>query len=266
MSSATFAMLNTAKKAAHEAGRFIAQSADRLDVKLIQKKGQHDYVTEIDTRAENHIMDILKEAYPHHGFLGEESGSTPNNNSEFQWIIDPLDGTTNFIHGIPQFAISIALQYRGKLEVAVVYDPIKQEEFSALRGQGAQLNGKRIRVSENKFMEDALIGTGFPFRPDQESIMDMYFAQAKNIAKISAGIRRAGAASLDLAYVAAGRLDGFWEYGLQPWDIAAGILLIQEAGGLVCDPRGGQDFFKQGNVVCANPKLLKALLQELNRV
>ena len=140
-----------------------------------------------------------------------------------------------------------------------------QEEFSALRGQGAQLNGKRIRVSQIKHMEDALIGTGFPFRPDQENIMDSYFAQAKHIAKLSAGIRRAGAASLDLAYVAAGRLDGFWEYGLQRWDMAAGILLIQEAGGLVSDPQGGHGFMESGNIVCGNPKLFKLLLQELNR-
>lgn len=259
------AMLNIAKKAAREAGRFISQSADRVDSTMIANKGQHDYVTEVDTRVENHIIEIIKEAYPSHSFLAEESGSSENQENDYQWIIDPIDGTTNFIHGIPQYAISIALMHKGKLEVAVVYDPIKNEEFTAERGKGAQLNNRRIRVSQIKNMQDAVIGTGFPFRPDQENIMDMYFDQAKNVAKETAGIRRAGAASLDLAYVAAGRLDGFWEYGLQPWDIAAGILLIQEAGGLLSDPKGGSDYLKQGNLVCATPKLFKPLLQLLNK-
>ena len=259
------AMLNAAKKAAHDAGRFIAQSADRLDHTLIEQKGAHDYVTEIDKRAESHIIDIIRDAYPQHSFLAEESGQTDGKDGEYVWIIDPIDGTTNFIHGIPQFAVSIALQHKGKMEVAVVYDPMKQEEFSAVRGQGAQLNGKRMRVSKTKNMSDAVIGTGFPFRPDQENIIDNYFSQAKTIAKETAGIRRAGAASLDLAYVAAGRLDGFWEYGLQTWDMAAGLLLVQEAGGLISDPQGGQDYLKQGNLVCANPKLFKPLLQSLNK-
>ncbi len=263
------ATLNIAKKAAREAGRIIAHSADRIDQGAIERKGPHDYVTEVDLRAEAVIIEIIKEAYPDHAFLGEETGQSASaDNSKGNdnlWIIDPLDGTTNFIHGIPQYGVSIALQHKGKLEVAVVYDPIKQEEFSAARGQGAQLNGKRLRVSQTKNMRDALIGTGFPFRPDQENDMDKYFAQAKLLAKETAGIRRAGAAALDLAYVAAGRLDGFWENGLQVWDMAAGVLLVQEAGGLISDPQGGSDFLKQGKLVCANPKLFKPLLQNLNK-
>lgn len=278
------AMLNIAKKAARDAGRFIAQSSDRLDATMIEKKGAHDYVTEIDKRAEMQIIDIIREAYPDHQILAEESSTAltevsstaldkksastmanAQSKSDYRWIIDPLDGTTNFIHGVPQFAVSIALEYRNKLEVAVIYDPIKQEEFTAARGQGAHLNGKRIRVSATKHMQDALLGTGIPFRADQEKFMEQYFAQAQSIAKESAGIRRAGAASLDLAYVAAGRLDGFWEYGLQLWDMAAGVLLIQEAGGLISDPKGGQEYLKQGNLVCANPKLFKPLLQLLNK-
>lgn len=259
------AMLNIARKAAREAGRFISQSADRLDSNLIQSKGQHDYVTEIDTRSEQCIIDIIKEAYPSHSFLAEESGASGKNNNDYLWIIDPIDGTTNFIHGIPHYAVSIALQHKGKLEVAIVYDPIKNEEFTAARGKGAQLNNRRMRVSQCTQMKDAVIGTGFPFRPDQEHIMDTYFNQAKAIAKETAGIRRAGAASLDLAYVAAGRLDAYWEYGLQEWDIAAGILLVQEAGGLLSDPQGGLNFQKEGNLVCATPKLFKPFLQILNK-
>jgi myo-inositol-1(or 4)-monophosphatase len=259
------AMLNIALKAARDAGRFIVQSSDRIQDSTIQLKGKSDYVTEIDKRAESHIVSIIHDAYPDHHILAEESGSNGNPNSDFQWIIDPLDGTTNYIHSIPHYAISIALTHKNKLEVALVYDPIKGEEFSAVRGKGAHLNGKRLRVSSQKDLQDAVIGTGFPFRPDQENNMDHYFEQAKRIAKATAGIRRAGAASLDLAYVAAGRLDGFWENGLQPWDMAAGILLIQEAGGMVSDEGGGNDFMKKGNVVCANPRLFKPLLQLLNK-
>jgi len=258
------ASTNIALKAAREAGRFIAQAADRLDTNEIARKGQHDYVTETDTKAEAHIIETIREAYPQHSFLGEEFGQSGAEDNDNLWIIDPIDGTTNFIHGIPHYAISIALQHKGKLEAAVIYDPIKNEEFVAARGQGAQLNGKRIRVSQTKVLSDAVIGTGFPFKKDQEPLMDAYFEQAKNIAKATAGIRRAGAASLDLAYVAAGRYDGFWEYGLQKWDIAAGILLVQEAGGLLGEPQGGLDYFNQGNIVCANSKLFKPLLQTLN--
>ena len=261
------AMLNIAVKAARDAGRFIVQSSDRVQDSDIQTKGKHDYVTEVDKRAENHIIEIIKGAYPDHHFLAEESGSAHNNTkpSDFVWIIDPLDGTTNYIHGIPHYAVSIALEHKGKLEVAVVYDPIKAEEFTAVRGKGAHLNGKRLRVTQQKDLQNALIGTGFPFRSDQEHLMDNYFEQCKRMAKATAGIRRAGAASLDLAYVAAGRLDGFWENGLQTWDMAAGILLIQEAGGLISDEVGGHDYMKKGNVVCANPKLFKPLLQLLNK-
>lgn len=260
------AMLNIAQKAAREAGRFILQSQDKLRSVDIKLKGAHDYVTEIDKSAELIIIDTIQNAYPHHDILAEESGlikgkTSTDEASNFCWIIDPIDGTTNFIHGIPHYAISIALEVKGKLEVAFVYDPAKEEEFSALRGKGAKLNGHRIRVRDNKEMSHAVIGTGFPFRPDQENEMDHYFKAAKEVAKASAGIRRQGAASLDLAYVAAGRFDGFWENGLQKWDIAAGALLVIEAGGLISDCRGGNDYLKSGNIVCASPKIFKPLLK-----
>ena len=259
-------MLNIAQKAAREAGRYILQSQDKLKSVDIKIKGAHDYVTEIDKHAELIIVEILQQAYPDHDILAEESGlikgkSKEGENSEYCWIIDPIDGTTNFIHGIPHYAISIALEVKVKLEVAFIYDPEKEEEFSALRGKGAKLNGHRLRVSTNKEMEHAVIGTGFPFRPDQADKMDHYFEAAKAVAKASAGIRRPGAASLDLAYVAAGRFDGFWESGLQKWDIAAGVLLIVEAGGLISDDKGGSNYLQSGNIVCASPKIFKPLLQ-----
>ena len=258
-------MLNTALTVARKTGEMISRAAEQVDMIDVQTKGRNDFVTKVDTAAEEMIVEGLKKRYPNHGFYCEESGLTAGtgDGAEYVWIIDPLDGTTNFIHGIPHFAISIALRVKGQMEVAVVLDPMRKEEFTAVRGRGAQLNGKRMRVTDRKQLEGTLLATGFPFRPDQHAILDTYMAIFKEFAANTAGIRRAGAASLDLAYVAAGRYDGFWEFGLQEWDIAAGTLLIQEAGGLVGDLSGGTTHFKTGNVLCATPKLFKQMAQSI---
>jgi len=249
--------INTAIKAIREAGKIVTKGYDRLDLIKISEKNPKDFVTNIDKASEETIMDILHTAYPTHGFLGEESGTTDGD--EFQWIIDPLDGTTNFIHGLPHFSISIALRVDTTIEHAVIYDPLKQDLFIASRGEGAQKNDKRIRVSSQRSIQKCLLGTGFPFRSPE--YRDKYYEMLKTIAKQSVGIRRAGSAALDLAYVASGQLDGFWEFGLGAWDIAAGSLLIREAGGLVVNPiTGGDDYLQAGHVVAGNPKITKELL------
>ena len=255
-------MVTIALRAAHKAGDIIAQGYEQLDVLKVQNKEANDYVTEIDKASERAIIASLKKTYPDHGFLGEESGHQPGEGegADYLWIIDPLDGTTNFIHGVPHFAVSIACVYRGKVEHAVVYNPISREEFTASRGKGAALNGRRIRVANRINLRGALLATGFPFRQDQMTGLDNYLSMFRSLIGLTSGIRRFGAASLDLAYVAAGRFDGFWEFGLKPWDMAAGILLIQEAGGLVGDFRGGHSHLDKGQVVCGNPKIFKEIL------
>lgn len=256
-------MITIALRAARKAGEIIARSVDRLDIVKFDEKGVNNFVSEVDRNAEQEIIYLLKKTYPDHCFLGEEGGQQGNPDSEYRWIIDPLDGTTNFLRGIPHFAVSIACEYRGQLEHAVVLDPIRREEFTASRGRGAQLNGKRIRVSPRKSLDGALIGTGIPYKNRSEEAIPDYMASLQAVAEKTAGLRRAGAASLDLAYVAAGRLDGFWEIGLSRWDVAGGALLIREAGGLLSDFQGGNTYLESGNIVCGNPKLLKALLQTL---
>jgi myo-inositol-1(or 4)-monophosphatase len=252
-------MLNIAIRAARNAGNIIARSVDRLDQLTVTVKSENDFVSEIDRQAEQEIIYTIRKAYPNHAILAEETGA--HGDDDFVWIIDPLDGTTNFIHGFPQFAVSIGLRHKGRLEQAVVYDPLRQELFTASRGGGAQLNDRRIRVSKHHELDGALLGTGFPFKQQQH--LDAYLETFKALFPMTAGIRRAGSAALDLAYVAAGRLDGFWEIGLNPWDMAAGVLLIQEAGGLVSDFGGGNDFLDTGNIVAANPKVFKAMLQKI---
>lgn len=254
-------MITIALKAARKAGEVIESAFERLDLVTVEEKGRNDYVSEIDRKAEDEVLYHLKKAYPDHKFVGEEGGEQGNPNSDYEWIIDPLDGTTNFLHGIPQFSVSIACLYKGKLEHAVVLDPIKREEFTASRGKGAKLNDRRIRVTGRKGLDGALIGTGVPFNGFALEHIDVYLSALKEVASKTAGIRRAGSAALDLAYVAAGRFDGFWEMNLKPWDMAAGILLIQEAGGLVSDFRGGQGYLAEGHVVAASPKVFKPLLQ-----
>ncbi|MCL4112760.1 UNVERIFIED_CONTAM: hypothetical protein GTU68_021778 [Idotea baltica] len=260
-------MLNTAIKAAHAAGDIIARSADRIDQLQIENKDKNDFVTEVDRAAEETIIGILRQAYPSHSFLGEESGEhKPNDATEYEWIIDPLDGTTNFLYGIPHYAVSIALKKDGKLDQAVVYDPMKDDLFHATRGGGAFLNSRRIRVSKRLSLENAVLATGMPFREDQDEIFDDYINTLKVLKVGTAGIRRFGAASLDLAYVAAGRYDGFWEFGLKPWDIAAGALLVQEAGGIVGDLNGGTSHMKSGDIVASNPKVFKSMIKRLHGV
>ena len=249
-------MLNIAVKAARRAGTIINRATQDLDLLTVQRKGNHDYVSEVDKMAEQAIVEILLEAYPDHAILAEEGGA--QGKSEYVWIIDPLDGTTNFLHGLPQFAVSIALQHKGLLTQAVVFDPTRNELYSATRGGGTYLNDRRLRVSKQTRLEDALIGTGFPYH--DYSFLDSYLKIFKDLVPKVAGVRRPGAASLDLAYVAAGRYDGFWEAGLKPWDMAAGILLIQEAGGLVTDFAGGEDVLGSGNIVGGNPKIFAQLL------
>ncbi|MBA1274370.1 type III secretion system regulator SuhB [Stutzerimonas azotifigens] len=255
-------MLNIALRAARGAGELILRSIERLDVISVNEKEAKDYVTEIDRAAEQSIVNALRKAYPNHGILGEESGLSEGSGegTDYLWIIDPLDGTTNFVRGVPHFAVSIACKYRGRLEHGVVLDPIRQEEFTASRGRGAALNGRRLRVSSRKSLEGALLGTGFPFRDGQLDNLDSYLNMFRSLVGQTAGLRRAGAASLDLAYVAAGRYDAFWEFGLSEWDMAAGALLIQEAGGLVSDFNGGHDFLEKGQIVAGNTKCFKAVL------
>ncbi len=253
-------MLTTAVKAARRAGSIINQASQNLDLLNVSKKSHSDYVSEVDGAAENAIIKVLLAAYPDHAILAEESGHQGDQrNSEYQWIIDPLDGTTNFLHGFPKYSVSIAVKHRGVLSHAVVYDPTNNELFTASRGGGAFLNDRRIRVSKRTRLEDCLIGTGIPFR--DLTHLDAYIAMFKDIIPRTAGIRRPGSAALDLAYVATGRYDGFWEIGLAPWDMAAGCLLITEAGGLVGDLEGNETQLESGQILAGNPKIFGQLLQ-----
>jgi len=253
-------MLNIAISAARAAGDIILRNVDKLDRIKVEVKAQNDFVSKVDIKAEEVIIETLKKAYPTHGIIAEESGRD-NEDSEYQWIIDPLDGTTNFLHGFPQYAVSIGLQHKGRMEVGVVFDPVKNELFTAARGDGAQLNGKRLRVTDKKGISGTLLGTGFPFKQPQH--LDTYLATFKAVHPQVAGIRRAGSAALDLAYVAAGRLDGFWEIGLNSWDMAAGVLLIREAGGIVTDFSGDGKYLETGNVIAASSKVYPALYETI---
>ena len=250
-------MLNIAVKAARRAGSLINRATNDLDKLTIERKSQNDFVSEVDHAAERAIIDVLREAYPQHSILAEESGLA-DTGSEYQWIIDPLDGTTNFLHGFPQYCVSIALTVKGVLTHGVIYDPSRNDLFYATKGGGAFLNERRIRVSKTIYLKDGLIGTGFPYK--EFSQFDRYIAMFKDITQKAAGVRRTGSAALDLAYVACGRYDGFWEMGLSPWDMAAGALLIKEAGGLVTDFAGEDNFMTSGTIVAATPKVFPGLL------
>jgi myo-inositol-1(or 4)-monophosphatase len=254
-------MLNTAVKAARKAATIITRASFDVDKLHIRTKRQNDFVSEVDEAAEHAIISVLREAYPSHGFLAEESGEQ-DPNAEYVWCIDPLDGTTNFLHGMPQYCISIALLQKGAPTQAVVFDPNRNELFTASKGAGAYLNDRRIRVSKLDRIENALMGTGFPFK--EIGGIDDYLRMLKNVMTTCSGVRRPGAAALDLAYVAAGRYDGFWEIGLSPWDMAAGALLVREAGGLVGDLSGGETYLKSGRIVAANAKLFASLLKVLH--
>ncbi|HHI76922.1 MAG TPA: inositol monophosphatase [Gammaproteobacteria bacterium] len=250
---------NIAVRAARRAGSILMRYYGRIDTLTISEKQSNDYVSEVDRNAEAAIIEVIRRAYPHHAILAEESGEHKGN--DFLWIIDPLDGTTNYLHGFPQFSVSVALQHRGQLISAAVYDPLRDEMFTASRGAGALLNDRRLRVSDQKTLKGALIGTGIPFR--DQRYLDEYLAMLKAMVRDTAGIRRPGSAALDFAYVAAGRVDGFWELGLSAWDFAAGALLVQEAGGAVTDIRGGDRHLESGNVVAGNLKVHQAMLKTL---
>ena len=255
-------LVNIAVSAARSAGNFIMRNLDRVDQLTVESKGRNDFVTQIDRSAEGEIVKIIRKAYPQHAILGEEGGASGNN--EVVWIVDPLDGTTNFLHGLPHFAVSIGIQVRGKLEHGVIYAPCTQDLYIATKGSGATLNNRKIRGSTAKELDSALIGTGVPI---DAALLDAYMPMLKTIAGNSAGIRRAGSAALDLAYVAAGRLDGFFELGLKPWDMAAGIVLVQEAGGTVTelyDSRG--DVMSTGHILAAPHKLHAQLAEALRGV
>jgi myo-inositol-1(or 4)-monophosphatase len=254
-------MVNIAVRAARRAGDIIIRSLNRVHQLEVRSKERNDFVTEVDTKAEQDIIDTIRRTYPDHGFLAEESGATPSRsgNDEFTWIIDPLDGTTNFLHGFPQFAVSLAVQRRGKIEHAVIYDPMRQELFTASRGDGAQVDGKRMRVTKQIELEGSLIGTGFPYRANRQWL-DAYMEMLKLMMQQTAGVRRPGSAALDLAYVAAGRLDGFWELGLSPWDTAAGTLLITVAGGMV-GTLAGHEYKQGGDIIAGTPKVYAALVE-----
>ena len=252
-------LLNIAIRAARQAGNVIAHNVDRFDTFTVSEKATNDFVTEIDRVAERRIIDTIRRSHPDHAFLAEESGA--RGRSDFEWIIDPLDGTTNFVHGLPHVAVSIAVRHRGRIEHGVVFDPLRQELFTASRGSGAQLDDRRIRVATRNSLKGALLGSGFPFR--ELDRIETYLESLKALISGSAQIRRSGSAALDLAYVAAGRLDGFWETGLAPWDIAAGAVLVQEAGGIVAEPSGGSDYMTSGNVTAANPRVLRSMLRAI---
>ena len=250
-------LLNIAVRAARRAGEIIVRSLNRLESLTITSKGRNDFVTEVDRAAEEEIIASIRRHYPQHAFLAEESGSSGTNDTV--WIVDPLDGTTNFLHGFPVFAVSIACQIRGRLEHAVIYDPMRQELFTASRGAGAHLDNHRMRVSKARSIEGALIATGFPYRANVR-YLDAYLGMLRAVTEQAAGVRRPGAAALDLAYVAAGRVDAFWEIGLSPWDTAAGTLLIQEAGGRIGTLSGGE-YRQEGHIVAGTPKVYAALLE-----
>lgn len=253
-------LLNIAVEAARKAGVIILRAMKRLDTIKVAEKAPNDFVTEVDQRVEEEIISVIHKAYPSHAILGEEGGELAGD--DYQWIIDPIDGTRNFIHGFPHFAVSIAVAHKGKIEHGVIYDPLRQELFTATRGKGAQLNERRIRIAERKQLNEGLLGTGFAYRhTDKNNPLQNQILGA--ILPISNDLRRAGAATLDLAYVACGRLDAFWEIGLKMWDMAAGQLLVKEAGGMICDPWGGEDYLKTGNIVAANPVLMRQFLKTI---
>ena len=255
-------MLTTAVKAARRAGNIINRSARDLDLLTVTAKGPKDFVSEVDREAERAIVDTLHAVYPDHAILAEEgTGRDKNVDAEHVWIIDPLDGTTNFLHGFPQYCVSIALSQRGVVTQGVIYDPVRNDLFTATRGRGAFLNERRIRVSRRQHLRDCLIGTGFPFRDG--SYLETYLQMMRTMIVHTAGLRRPGAAALDLAYVAAGSYDGFFEVGLNPWDVAAGSLLVLEAGGLIGDLKGEGDYLHSGQVIAANPKIFSQMVQAL---
>ncbi len=254
-------MLNTAVRAARRAAAIIQRASNNLDLVSPEKKGHNDFVSEVDRAAERAIIETILEAYPKHAILAEESGS--HGDSEYVWIVDPLDGTTNFLHGFPQYAVSIALMHKGVITQGVVYDPCRNDLFTATRGVGAFLNDRRLRVSKVRELSDALVGTGFPFTDFKH--LDKYVDIFRDMTQKAGGVRRPGAAALDLAYVACGRFDGFFEFNLKQCDLAAGALLVTEAGGLVTDLNGEENYLESGDVLCGNPRVFGQMLQVIRQ-
>lgn len=252
------ALLNIAIQAARRAGKIITRYIEERDTLIVRQKGINDLVTMVDQTAEQDIIETIRRAYPSHGILGEETGHHAGD--EYTWIIDPLDGTMNYIHGFPQFAVSIGIQYKGQIEHGVIYDPVSQDLYTATRGSGAQLNDRRIRVSKRESLEGALIGSSFPYH-DRHKYIDQQFKVFKEVYTVCADVRRCGSAALNLAYVASGRLDGFWESGLKEWDMAAGILLVREAGGFLSDFAGAADYFTSGKIIAGTRKIQAELLR-----
>ena len=251
-------MLNIAIRAARKAGNVIARNYETPDIVEVDQKSSNDFVTNVDRDAERQIIEIIRKSYPKHSILTEESGELAAEDQDVQWVIDPLDGTTNFIKRLPHFSVSIAMRIKGRTEIAVVYDPMRNELFTAVRGQGAQLNGYRLRCSTARDVNGTLLATGFPFKQKQHT--NSYLGVVGKLFTQCADFRRTGSAALDLAYVAAGRVDGFFEIGLKPWDLAAGELLVREAGGLVTDFSGNHHYITSGNLVAGNPRVVKAML------
>jgi myo-inositol-1(or 4)-monophosphatase len=251
-------ILNIALNAARQAGEIIVRDFENVDRLVRTPKSHHEYFCEVDIKAEQAIIQTIRKAYPEHGILAEESGAYQTD-ADTVWIIDPLDGTSNYLHGFPFFSVSIAVKVKGRIEHGLIFDPLRHEFFMASRGRGARMNDRRIRVSKQTQLSEALLGTGFTFRNPQSG--SRYFPTFEAMYGQCAGIRRSGSAALDLAYVASGRLDGFWEFGLKPWDIAAGVLLIQESGGMISDLQGGEDYLISGDIIAATPKVFKSLLQ-----
>ncbi len=253
--------VRVASQAARKASEVITRGWRDIDVLRVEEKSPNNFVTAIDRAVEEILVEEISKRFPGHGFIGEELGQKGPKDAEIVWIIDPLDGTTNFVRGISKFAISIGCQINGRMEHGLIFDPLMDEEFSASRGDGARLNGRRLRVTERKTLQGALLATGIPFTEASLEHVEPYLAATRDLLlQGTAGIRRLGAASLDLAYVAAGRFDGFYEMNLKPWDIAAGALIAREAGALVTDLAGESGFMKNGHILCATPKLMRELL------
>jgi len=250
------ALQNVAVMAARRGGSILLRHLNRLDKLRVEKKGHNDFVSDADRAAEDAVIEVIQKHYPDHAILAEESGV--QGDSDTVWIIDPLDGTTNFLHGFPQFCVSVAVKVNGRVEAGAIYDPMRQELFAASRGNGATLDDRKIRVSGRTELEHALVGTGFPFR-QQDMDMGPYLAMLGKVVRNTSGVRRPGAAALDLCYVAAGRLDAFWETGLKAWDLAAGSLIIREAGGIVSALDGGEDYLDAGHILCGTPKIYAGL-------
>ncbi len=254
-------MLNIAIRAARKAGNHIVKSLENTDAVKASQKGNNDFVTNVDKEAEAMIIDVIKAAYPEHCIVAEENGTIEGKDQDVQWIIDPLDGTTNFINGFPHFSVSIAVRLKGKTEVACVYDPMRNELFSARRGSGAQLNSTRLRITPTKELAGTILATGFPFKQKQHAQSYMNILAA--LFTEAADFRRTGSAALDLCYLASGRVDGYFEIGLKPWDIAAGELIAREAGAIITDFAGGTEYMKSGNIVASSPRVVKSIIKHI---